>query len=816
MTNRAILVVLAWLPACSPGGDASDDLADLVVLSHSPGNGEQLNESDAVVAYNALDNPTLATAGAVTVVFSASLDAASVLDPADPQGTRNLRLFYFDPDQGPFDPDLPVEPGVNPPGANTIVPATTTLASTHSEHDTLVIRPTGLTETAPLRRGQYSVVVPTGVRAADGSGLSGAEHFFFFRVGPDTLPPSVLGSIPSNGSTEVEPDAEIRIFMSETIQAGSLSSLSISVSFQPAGAALPTEVPGFWYTDGGNQAGNNSPQLQLDANGNPGFSGVSPRNGADLVFRPELGALPINMRIEDPLDPLCTLSTDPPDKGNRGFPLGQAITVALNSLNGITDTAGHPVAANGPNNSFVFFTRRRPKPIYAPGTSTAIYYADSMGVGVIDANISRWPWAVPPARPQESVVTDADGRVVRMPVREVVDMRLDTRPYTAFYMPGCSGQPRYWAATLFVATREGGGAVSVVDTYRMIEIGRITTPTPGGLCQTALAGDGMLIVTNTSANTATVFDIGRLGWLNPAGGFFLDQASVALFPNELLLDENDFARLFPAQRIDDPDSPIGPPVIGTVITGTSPSGCDVTEYQNAWGFAPQFSRNRILGVLNSGDASVDFTELNALQGGEVLAPHRPGVNLGSTPTDIEWTPAVALFGTGRHFAYMSTIGGTVELFISGGGTAGAPTVKQGFEKSFAPNALVNSIGNLNNPTSIQFVTDSAGIISTRGYGSGIIVTETGSDRILALSVTQQYPSNLFEIVSSNLSAGRGPTSVAGDPVNVRRRVGSPRFTQYYVANAGEGTVRKSSYLGGTIGVDIQVPGVQRIATWWKK
>ena len=35
----------------------------------------------------------------------------------------------------------------------------------------------------------------------------------------------------------------------------------------------------------------------------------------------------------------------------------------------------------------------------------------------------------------------------------------------------------------------------------------------------------------------------------------------------------------------------------------------------------------------------------------------------------------------------------------------------------------------------------------------------------------------------------------------------PRFTDYYVANTGEGTVRTANYVGGVIGQDILVPGV---------
>ena len=71
-------------------------------------------------------------------------------DPSDPQGTRNVRLFYFDTSQGPFDPDQPTVPGVNPPGANVLIPADSTLTQTNQPNDTIIIRPTGFSPQNPM------------------------------------------------------------------------------------------------------------------------------------------------------------------------------------------------------------------------------------------------------------------------------------------------------------------------------------------------------------------------------------------------------------------------------------------------------------------------------------------------------------------------------------------------------------------------------------------------------------------------------------------------------------------------------------------
>ena len=94
------ICLLVGLAGCTGGaaGDPSDDIGDIQVLTHSPGNGETLRNEDSDNGYNALENPTLTTSGAVTITFNNSLDLASVInpDPADPQGSRNVRLFFFD------------------------------------------------------------------------------------------------------------------------------------------------------------------------------------------------------------------------------------------------------------------------------------------------------------------------------------------------------------------------------------------------------------------------------------------------------------------------------------------------------------------------------------------------------------------------------------------------------------------------------------------------------------------------------------------------------------------------------------------------
>jgi len=156
ITLLGLCVFGVILAGCTGGsaGDPDDDLSDLIVVSQSPGNGQELNMVDSLDGFNALNNPTLTNPSAVTIVFSTSLDPTSVIntDPTDPQGSRNVRLFYFDVDQGAFDPQN-TDPTNEPPGANVLIQADTVLSFTNQPNDTIIIRPTGITPGNPFSPG---------------------------------------------------------------------------------------------------------------------------------------------------------------------------------------------------------------------------------------------------------------------------------------------------------------------------------------------------------------------------------------------------------------------------------------------------------------------------------------------------------------------------------------------------------------------------------------------------------------------------------------------------------------------------------------
>ncbi len=831
MRKAGVMVAALLAVGCSGGasGNPDDDFGDLVVLSTSPGNGQQVDTEDSADGFNALNNPTLMTPGAVTIVFSTSLDLTSVIntDPGDPQGSRNVRLFYFDPSQGPFDPAQPAVAGVNPPGTNVLVPAATIPTTTRVENDTLILRPAGLSANAPLPAGQYSVIVQKGARGADGDGFKGMEYFFFFRVEADGLGPVVVSSSPPNGAREVDPHTDIRITMSETILASSLGVGAITVSFQPAGAAGPTTVPGTWYTDGGNGPGNNFTALQLDQGGNPGTSGTSPRNGCDVVFRPELDGPPLNMLIS-PI--VCSGNGFTPTKGNRGLPLGQAITVSLATQGaGVRDTALNPLRAGSPNTSFTFIVRTAPPPVYAPGTLTAVFFGDTIGVGVIDGDPSFWPYlpGPNPARPRNSVVTVGDGaakKIVRVPVPDIVDLKVDTRTYSAFFSPDCDGMGTgaglFYHAMVYAASGSlGAGEVTVIDSFQMKAVGRFKTPSPGGMAITARLGVGRLFVSNTSANTVTVYDIGQVTWVDLTNGA-PSLATILAQGGPRLIEEADFAKMFPHQKAT-ASSPPGPPVIGTVLTGVSPGPCDVTELPGAWGPNAYFSDSLILGVGNTGEATVDFTELKNLSQSAAIVPDRGGLNLPGVATDLEWTPVAPIVNTGRYFCFISTIGGTVDLFITGGGTSGEPSVRAGSARNFAPNAIVNSVTGLGLPTGLQYAPNGIGVSVLYAFTAAVLVADAAGNRVVQLGVTAQMPGNLFEQVGEH-GAGLGPIDLTGAPRGVfwggalGTTANATGFFQYYVANAGNGTVIEDNYVNGMIPEIVPVPAVVTIASWWSQ
>ena len=147
------------------------------------------------------------------------------------------------------------------------------------------------------------------------------------------------------------------------------------------------------------------------------------------------------------------------------------------------------------------------------------------------------------------------------------------------------------------------------------------------------------------------------------------------------------------------------------------------------------------------------------------------------------------------------------------------TVRPGAATNFAPNKIINSVTGLDLPSSIQWITSGTGTFQGQsGYTYSALVCETGANRLVEMDVTAEFPTNLFQVTNPSLAAGPGPVDVTGDPAQALyfpNQCG-PRFTTYYVANAGAGTVSTGSYLGGVIATEIPTPGVVMIVSWWSR
>jgi hypothetical protein len=300
-----------------------------------------------------------------------------------------------------------------------------------------------------------------------------------------------------------------------------------------------------------------------------------------------------------------------------------------------------------------------------------------------------------------------------------------------------------------------------------------------------------------------------------AANVFSGQAS-------LILTEDDFTSAFPLQRANI-TSPPGPPVLGTINTGVGPKSVEITGlpvsmgiYNPAAGcFSPIFFNTSIICNANSGESTIDFTEVTNVSPSQASNPDLRGVNVSSATTDLTSCPPS--LGLRTTYFFIAGVGGTVELFATGQ-VGGESSVRADSSTNFAPNKIINNIGGLQQPTAVQWITSGFGVGVNSSYTGAVLVAETGEDRIQQLSVVTQFPS-LFQVSNANHAAGLGPVDITGDPAAVstfNTSLCTPTFTTYYVANAGEGTVTTSDYRGAVLGSVIPVPGVKQVSSWWSR
>ncbi|MHC4954562.1 MAG: hypothetical protein ACYTGZ_11795, partial [Planctomycetota bacterium] len=147
---------------------------------------------------------------------------------------------------------------------------------------------------------------------------------------------------------------------------------------------------------------------------------------------------------------------------------------------------------------------------------------------------------------------------------------------------------------------------------------------------------------------------------------------------KLILNPGDFEEAFPLQR-QTLTSPPGPPVLGTISTGVGPTSVNITGLPNSLGvyappfcFSPILFSTTIVSNANSGESTVDFTEVTNLSPNVATTPDLRGVNTSSAVTDMTWSPPS--LGLRATYFYIAGIGGTVELFATGQ-VGGEPSVR---------------------------------------------------------------------------------------------------------------------------------------------
>ena len=187
------------------------------------------------------------------------------------------------------------------------------------------------------------------------------------------------------------------------------------------------------------------------------------------------------------------------------------------------------------------------------------------------------------------------------------------------------------------------------------------------------------------------------------------------------------------------------------------------------------------------------------------------MTVSSTPVDFDWTPAA---GIGSYYAFITAIGGTVELFQTGF-FANRPSVLNNSSSNFQPNKIINNISGFKQPSGVQWVTNGLASNAINGYSLAALVAETSENRVQQVAVASVFP-NLFTVSNSGHIADLGPTQITMDPNAAGFGWCGPRSLRYYVANTGSGNVLQNGYSGPSAASVIEVPGIQRVASIWSR
>ncbi len=370
--------------------------------------------------------------------------------------------------------------------------------------------------TLPMADGQYSIGVFSNLKSVEGDSVDKAPVFHSFTVGnSDTISPEVVTTSPVNNASGVgagvppptppagtqgvadvrgaifgptSPDIIIRF--NESIAAATVSPNTVSVvdagAFVPGGGAPPAVpfAPGF-------------PKLKSELD-----SSSLPSNGFEVVWRadPQTGGLPFGTTVQ--------VTAVGSDGGVNASPL--------------TDRSGNPLA-----NSFTFQFQTVAPPALPenPEPEYAIYWSASDRFGVLDTVNQReialtFLGLQTTAINRNSIPANTD----KIATKKTLGLNFDPNEISVDARTNGASCHTFCYVQSFQS-----GQVVIINTRNSLPVALINTPSPGGLSNQTGGGQAanVLLVTNSSANTFTVFDLNNI---NPGlqfltGSIFINQVS---------------------------------------------------------------------------------------------------------------------------------------------------------------------------------------------------------------------------------------------------------------------------------------------------
>ena len=355
--------------------------------------------------------------------------------------------------------------------------------------------------TLPLPNGQYSIGIFANLKSTEGDAVAQAPVFHAFTVGTaDTIAPVVVVTDPVNTAQGIgagvppppppsgassssiadvrtaifgptSPDILIRF--SEPISASSVNTSTITAvnasAFVPGGGAPPAipPAPGF-------------PKLRSQ------FDHSSlPSNGFEVMWRadPASGGLPFGSQVQ--------VTAVGSDGGANGSP--------------IRDRSDNALAV-----SFQFQFQTIAPPLLPEGSEPeySVYYSTVDRIGVIDTIDQSEVGGVFRGVQTSSILPN-----VKIPNSDTIATKttLGSRfdPNEISVDARTSGTTGH---TFLYVQSAASSQVVIVNTRTMLPVALIDTPSPGGLSNQTGGGAAanVLVVTNSSANTYTAFNMGGI------------------------------------------------------------------------------------------------------------------------------------------------------------------------------------------------------------------------------------------------------------------------------------------------------------------